>query len=74
MLMFGKGIKMTEDTKEKFLNAYIKAVDKIQDHFEYANESVKDRAFIHKVLAELTENLSKTNKQPPTVEYVREND
>lgn len=53
------------------LEHYIKAINKIDDHFEYANESLKDRAFIHKVLGELTENLNKTNKQPPTVEYVR---
>ena len=61
-ITYKKAIKMTEDIKEKFLTAYIKAVDKIQDHFEYANESLKDRAFIHKVLAELTENLSKVNE------------
>lgn len=49
------------------LEHYIKAINKIDDHFEYANESLKDRAFIQKVLAELTESLSKAGKQP-TVE------
>lgn len=54
-----------------YLKHYIKAINKIQDHFEYANESLKDRAFIHKVLAELTESLSKVRTQPPTTEYVK---
>lgn len=48
------------------LEHYIKAINKIDDHFEYANESLKDRAFIHKVLAELTENLSKPKREIPT--------
>lgn len=47
---------------EQHLQAYIRAVDKIQDHFEYANESLKDRAYVYKVLAELTEDLVEASK------------
>lgn len=54
---------MTND----YLEHYVKAINKIDDHFEYSNESLKDRAFIHKVLAELTESLSKTEGLGKTV-------
>lgn len=47
---------------EQHLQAYIKAINKIDDYFEYANESLKDRAYVHKVLAELTEELIKVSK------------
>jgi len=39
------------------LEAYQKAINKIDDYFEYANESKSDRERIHKILAELTADL-----------------
>jgi hypothetical protein len=38
--------------------AYQIAVNRIDDFFEYANESKKDRKFIHGVLDTLTKTLS----------------
>jgi hypothetical protein len=46
------------DKLKKQLAAYQEAVNKIDDWFEYANESKKDRDFIHKVLDKLTLKLS----------------
>jgi hypothetical protein len=40
------------------LEEYKKAINKIDDFFEYANESKKDREFIHGVLDNLTIKLA----------------
>ena len=47
------------DREEKTLEAYKTTVNRIDDWFEYANESVKDREFIHKELDKLTAKLTK---------------
>lgn len=44
-------------TDRQKLEAYQKAINKIDDYFEYRGESEKDRKRVHKILAELTENL-----------------
>ena len=46
--------------QEMRLAAYQKAINSIDDYFEYANESARDRAFVHKVLATLLEDLVQT--------------
>jgi len=45
------------DKDEKALEAYKKTINKIDDWFEYMNESKKDREFIHTELDKLTEKL-----------------
>lgn len=45
------------ELEKEMIDNYIKAINKIDDYFEYANESIKDRAFIHKVLEELTNDI-----------------
>lgn len=47
------------------LEAYREAVNKFDDHFEYANESLSDRKRVHMILSELTEKLSKSIGKPP---------
>ena len=47
------------DKQQKYLNAYIEAINKIDDHFEYANKSSKDREFVQNTLIELTESINK---------------
>lgn len=44
------------------LHEYKKAINKIDDWFEYMNESKKDREFIHGVLDNLTGKLEKIYK------------
>jgi hypothetical protein len=39
------------------LNAYQRTINRIDDFFEYANESDSDREFIHKQLEHLTDAL-----------------
>lgn len=46
-------IKLTKQRE-----AYQIAVNRIDDFFEYSNESKKDREFIHGVLGTLTKTLS----------------
>lgn len=41
------------------IKSYVKSINKIDDFFEYKNESLKDREFVHKVLEELTQELYK---------------
>jgi hypothetical protein len=41
------------------LEIYQKAINKIDDYFEYRNESVKDRLKVQEILNELTTNLRK---------------
>ena len=36
---------------------YIDAINKIDDYFEYANESIKDRKKVYQILGNLTESL-----------------
>jgi hypothetical protein len=48
---------------KKALEEYKKAINKIDDFFEYANESKKDREFIHGVLDNLTGKLAKIYKK-----------
>lgn len=48
------------ELEKEMIDHYIKAINKIDDYFEYANESIKDRAFIHKVLEELTNDIRGT--------------
>ena len=43
----------------KALEQYVKTINRIDDFFEYANESKSDRLFIHKQLDILTLNLKK---------------
>lgn len=39
------------------LQLYREAINSIDDYFEYRNESVKDREFIHKVLDKLCKDI-----------------
>lgn len=43
--------------KPDILRLYVQALNRIEDYFEYMNESKKDREFVQKVLSELTEKL-----------------
>jgi len=45
------------EKQKLILDAYIKAINEIDDWFEYANESKKDREMIHGVLEKLTYRL-----------------
>lgn len=45
------------------LEAYKKAVNRIDDFFEYANESVSDRKYVHEVLDKLTKELVEIYKE-----------
>lgn len=42
---------------DKALKAYQNAINKIDDYFEYSNESERDKAVVRAHLAELTQNL-----------------
>ena len=42
---------------EQAIQAYRACINRIDDYFEYSNESVKDREMVHKALADLTNNL-----------------
>jgi len=44
---------------EQALKEYQKTINRIDDFFEYANESKKDRAFIHEQLDKLSSRLEK---------------
>lgn len=41
----------------KYLEAYQRAINRIDDYFEYTNESAKDKQFVRSVLNQLTNNL-----------------
>ena len=47
------------EKNKKVLKAYIHTINRIDDFFEYSNESKKDREFIHEQLDKLTEQLTK---------------
>lgn len=53
------------------LESYIKAINKIDDYFEYQCQSQKDQQRVHKILKELTEDLVKVPPEPPTTEWVK---
>jgi hypothetical protein len=51
--------KITDKEKtEAALKAYIESINEIDDYFEYANESKRDREFVHSVLNKLTNKLT----------------
>ena len=44
------------------LSMYQKAINMIDDYFEYRMESVVDQKEVHKILGNLTDSLSKTRR------------
>lgn len=50
------------ETAEQALEEYRNTINRIDDFFEYANESKKDRKFIHEQLDSLTKRLQKIYK------------
>ena len=46
------------------IEAYQKAIDAIDDYFEYRNESVEDRRIIQYILDTLTINLKELDNEP----------
>lgn len=56
------------DREEKALKAYKTTINQIDDWFEYANESKKDRDFIHAELDKLTAELLKIYKGTQSAE------
>lgn len=57
---------MTNDTYEEILVAYQKAINQIDDYFEYANESKKDRVRVHSILFRLTDKLREIHSAKPS--------
>lgn len=51
------------DKEKNTLEAYKDTINRIDDWFEYANESKKDREFIHGELDKLTEKLTRIYRQ-----------
>lgn len=47
-------------TANSRLNYYQKAINAIDDYFEYANESSRDRKKMHQILGNLTDELKDT--------------
>ena len=47
----------TKDIDSKRLELYSKAINQIDDYFEYRNESRKDREVVYKILDKLTLSL-----------------
>ena len=43
--------------KDKMITAYQRAINKIDDYFEYRAESAADRSKVHDILSDLTEEL-----------------
>lgn len=50
---------MIENKNKKALDAYRDTINRIDDFFEYRNESKKDRKFIHEQLDKLSEKMEK---------------
>ncbi len=48
------------ETLERRLASYQKAINKIDDYFEYVNESLSDRDRVHAILDSLANELSAT--------------
>lgn len=53
-------LQSTLNGANKLLSAYQVAVNKIDDYFEYANESLKDRKKVHQILGNLTDEIKDT--------------
>ena len=51
-------LKRKVHRQEEIISAYQKTVNRIDDYFEYRNESVSDREEIHEILNGLTQTLS----------------
>jgi hypothetical protein len=47
----------TRDIESKKLELYSKAINQIDDYFEYRNESKKDREVVYKILDDLSASL-----------------
>lgn len=47
---------------EEILSHYRKAINEIDDYFEYSMESKKDQKKVRKILAKLTDNMRKMQK------------
>ena len=62
--MFGLEDELQWEIKilKKRMEAYQEAINKIDDWFEYANESAKDREKVHEILDNLTLKLSTIKK------------
>ena len=54
---------MAKLTAKNTLPIYQKAINKIDDYFEYMSESDKDKKKVRKVLAELSQDLVELVKQ-----------
>ena len=53
---------------KKVLTIYTKALNKIQDYFEYAYESKQDKEYVYSILLELHKafkELQAVNQKPP---------
>ena len=44
--------------KREIMKYYQDAINKIDDYFEYSNQSISDREFIHKTMDTLTANIA----------------
>ena len=51
------------DGLRKRLDLFQETINKIDDFFEYRNESVTDRKQVHLILNQLTESLKKENRE-----------
>ena len=50
--------------QREILIAYQKAINKIDDYFEYSMESKKDQEKVHKILDDLMKKLKELNEAP----------
>ena len=51
--------------EERELRVYRRAINRIDDYFEYRNESDKDKAYVMSVIDELTNELATFMKSSP---------
>jgi len=51
-----------KEKTEAALAAYTETINDIDDYFEYASESQRDRNYVHEILGKLTEKLTKIYK------------
>ena len=49
--------------EESYLSAYRNFINKIDDYFEYRNESLKDRKKVHELLDKLSEELCNSGRE-----------
>lgn len=54
---FGEDAGIIMWRQHRQLSAYQKAVNQIDDYFEYAMESKRDQSRVHQILGDLTEKL-----------------